>query len=246
MAHPIRVGIGGWSFEPWRETFYPKDVPAKRELDYASRQLTAIEINATFYRNQTPKTFQKWAGDTPDGFVFTVKAQRFTTSRKTPADMKESIDWFLKSGVTELGAKLGPINWQFAPTKKFDADYVAAFLAALPPEFAKVKLRHALEVRHASYQTPAFHDLLRKHGAVAISADDDDWPMPDVETADFAYARLQRTRATEKTGYPAKELNAWAKTFKGWAETRDVFAFFISGAKETNPAAAKALIAKLA
>ena len=245
MPQPIRIGVGGWSFEPWNETFYPKDVPAKKQLAYASSKLTAIEINSTFYRNQTPATFQKWAGETPDGFVFTVKAQRFAMMRKMADDMKASIQAFLASGVTDLGAKLGAINWQFPATRKFDADYFNAFLKNLPETHQRVRLRHALEVRNETFATPAFHDLLRAHKCVMVSADDDDWPMPDVETADFAYARLQRSRETAKTGYPPKELDAWAKTFKDWAKTRDVFAFFISGAKQRNPAAAMALIERV-
>jgi uncharacterized protein YecE (DUF72 family) len=245
MPHPIRVGIGGWTYEPWDETFYPADLPKKRQLEYASSKLTAIEINGTFYRTQSAATFRKWASETPDGFVFAVKAHRMATSRKTPDEMKGSIDWFMNSGVLELGNKLGAVNWQFHPSKKFDADYFAAFLERLPRELNKQRVRHAIEVRHASFNAPAFDDLLRKHGCACVFADDEDWPMPDKATADFAYVRLQRSRAEEKEGYPKKELDSWAKTFKAWAAAREVFAFFISGAKERNPAAAQALIARL-
>jgi uncharacterized protein YecE (DUF72 family) len=245
MAHPIRVGVGGWTFDPWNESFYPQGLSKKRQLEYASRQLTAIEINGTFYRLQKPDTFKKWADETPDGFMFTVKAHNFCMSRKTSEDMKTAVNNFIASGVTALGEKLGPINWQFHPSRKFDADYFKAFLGALPEAHGARRLRHALEVRDASFQTPAFVALLKKHNVALVSADDDDWPQPDVETADFAYARLQRTREGEKTGYPAKELGAWAKTLKGWAERRDVFAFFIAGAKARNPGAAQALIGRL-
>jgi uncharacterized protein YecE (DUF72 family) len=245
MPHPIHVGVGGWTFDAWEETFYPADLPKKRQLEFASRQLTAIEINGTFYRNQTPATFAKWAAETPDGFMFSVKAQRFCMMRKTREDMRASIQSFLESGVTELGDKLGPINWQFPATRKFDAEYFKAFLSELPPEHAKRPLRHALEVRHESFNTEQFHDLLRAHQCALVSADDEDWPQADIETADFAYARLQRSRAEEQTGYPAKEIGAWAKTFKSWAAKRAVFGFFVAGAKERNPAAAQALIAKL-
>lgn len=240
---PIRVGVGGWSYEPWEETFYPPKLSAKKQLNYMASKLTGVEVNGTFYRTQTAATFSKWAGETPDGFVFALKAHRMTTSRKTPAEMEESINWFLNSGVLALGDKLGPINWQFHPSKKFDADYFGAFLKLLPPEKDGVRVRHAIEVRHASFNTPEFHALLKKHGAAMISADDDDWAMPDVETADFAYARLQRSR--ENIGYPADELDSWAKTFKDWSKKREVFAFIISGAKETNPGAAMALIERL-
>jgi len=245
MPHPIRVGIGGWSFEPWRETFYPADVPKTKELHYASRQLTAIEINSTFYRNQPEHVFAKWASETPDDFMFTVKAQRMTTSRKTPEDMKASIDWFVGGGVTALGDKLGAINWQFAANRKFDPDYFGAFLSALPTEHKGVRLRHAIEVRNDSFLDEAFTDLMRRHDCALVFADEPGWPMPDIETAGFAYARLQCSRPEEDAGYPAKELDSWSKTLKGWAKRREVFAFFISGAKERNPAAARALIGRV-
>ncbi|MGE0045219.1 MAG: DUF72 domain-containing protein [Hyphomonadaceae bacterium] len=244
-GHPIRVGVGGWTYDPWNETFYPADLAKKRQLEYASRQLTTIEINGTFYRTQTPATFQKWAGETPEDFVFTVKAHNYCMSRKTPQEMKDSIGHFVGSGVTELGARLGAINWQFHPSKKFAADYFERFLSLLPKEHKGVALRHAIEVRDKSFQTGEFEALLRKHGCAIVAADDDDWPQPDLKTADFAYIRLQRTKADEATGYPKTEISSWAKTFKDWGKDRDVFAFFIAGAKERNPAAAKALIAAL-
>ena len=250
MPHPIRigdiyVGVGGWTYEGWDKHFYPEKLAKKRQLEFMSRAVTAIEINGTFYRLQKPDTFKKWAGETPDDFRFTLKAHNFCTSRKTPDDMKSAIDNFVQSGVTELQDKLGAINWQFPPTRKFDAEYFEAFCSRLPKDHEGVKLRHAIEVRHETFNTPAFHDLLRKHACALVSADDDDWPQQDVETTDFAYARLQRTRVGESTGYPASELDAWAKTFKSWSKTRSVFAFFIAGAKETNPTAAQALIKRL-
>ena len=239
---PIRIGIGGWSYEPWRETFYPADVPKKKELAYASRQLTAIEVNSTFYRNQPTSVFEKWAGETPDDFVFTVKAQRVTTMRKTPEDMQESISWFVGGGVTALREKLGAINWQFPQSRKFDPDHMRAFLSALPKEHDGLRLRHAIEVRHASFDDEAFRSLLREYGCALVVSDHPDWPTGEVETADFAYARLQRSSEKEEAGYGAKDLDAWAAIAKGWAKKRDVFVFFISGAKERNPAAALALI----
>ncbi len=245
MPHPIRIGVGGWTFEPWNETFYPPKLSAKKQLAYMAEKLTAVEVNGTFYRTQTPATFAKWASETPDGFMFALKAHRVATSRKTAPEMQDSINWFLGSGVTALGAKLGPINWQFHPSKKFDPNYFDAFFGLLPKEKDGAPLRHAIEVRHESFNTPAFADLLRKHGHALISADDPDWETPDVETAAFAYARLQRTDAKNKLGYPPKALDQWAATFKTWAKKRDVFAFVISGAKERNPAAAMALIERL-
>lgn len=244
-GHPIRIGVGGWTFEPWRNNFYPEGWPQKRELEYASRKLTAIEINGTFYRTQTPDTFRKWAAETPDGFVFALKAHRVSTSRKTEAEMKDSIDWFIRSGVTALGDRLGPINWQFPPYRKFDAEYFDTFFRNLPKESDDAPLRHAIEVRHASFETETFEELLRKYGLAVVFADEDDWPMSDKRTAPFAYARLQRSREDFDTGYPDAELDEWARTFKDWAKQREVFAFLISGAKARDPAGAMALIARV-
>ena len=263
MAGRIRVGVGGWSFEPWCGTFYPEDLPAKRQLDFMSRRLTTVEINATFYRTQSPDTFRKWAAETPDDFVFTVKAHRMSTSRKTAAEMKDSIDWFLSSGVLELGDKLGPVNWQFPPYRRFDADYFDAFLSQLPHEKDGRRLRHALEVRHESFETPDFVDLLRKHDAAVVFTDAEDWPTVPDPTADFIYARLQRTKEEVPTGYSDEELDFGAAAFRAWSEggvpvslpqvapepaartPRDVFVFMISGAKVRNPAAAEALLSRL-
>lgn len=245
MPHPIRVGIGGWNFEPWRETFYPAEVKKAGELAYASRQLTAIEINSTFYRGQSEATFAKWAEETPEDFRFTVKAHRATTIRKTVDDMRSSVAMFIGGGVTVLGEKLGAINWQFPDTRKFDAGYFGAFCDCLPPEHDGVRLRHAIEVRNETFRDEAFTDLMRKHGCAVVYADDPDWPMPDMETAGFAYARLQQSQGDIETGYGDKELDAWGGTIKGWAKKREVFAFFIAGAKERNPAAAKALISRV-
>ncbi|MDZ4761691.1 MAG: DUF72 domain-containing protein [Alphaproteobacteria bacterium] len=245
MTHPVRVGIGGWIFEPWDETFYPDKWPKARQLEYASRKVTAIEVNATFYRTMAPSVFAKWSAETPDDFVFCLKAHRFATSRKTFDDMKLSCGRFIDSGVMELGDKLGPINWQFNPARKFEADYFDAFLRALPREKAGRELRHVLEVRHQSFNTPEFFDLLSRHKASVVLADDEDWPRFDHSSASFVYARLMRSQADEPAGYPAKDIEAWAKALNGWSATRDVFAFFISGAKERNPLAAMAMLDEL-
>lgn len=242
MTHPIRIGIGGWSYEPWEETFYPAGLAKARQLEYAARQLTAIEINSTFYRNQKPHVFEKWAAETPDGFKFTVKAQRMTTSRKTPGDMAEAIDWFTGGGVTALGDKLGAINWQFPKGRTFDADYFSAFLERLPKERDGVQLRHAIEVRNDTFKTGAFTDMLRKHDCALVFSDAEDWPMPDAGTAGFAYARLQQSRESHEAGYAPRALDDWAGTLSDWAKARDVYAFFISGAKARDPLAARALI----
>lgn len=185
----IRVGIGGWTFEPWEGTFYPADLPKKRQLEYASRQLASIEINGTYYRGQTPAIFAKWAADAPDGFIFSVKGNRFITNRKILSEASESLEKFWATGVHELGDKLGPIVWQFAPTKKFEADDFEAFLKLLPDRKEGVALRHVLEVRHASFVDPAFVTLARKYRAAICYADHNTYPEIADVTADFVYAR---------------------------------------------------------
>jgi uncharacterized protein YecE (DUF72 family) len=259
----IRVGIGGWNFEPWKDNFYPKGLSAAKELGYASRHVTTIEVNGTFYSTFKPPTFRKWADETPDDFVFSLKANRFCVNRKVLGDAGESIERFLGSGVEELGPKLGPILWQLAGTKKFDPADVEAFLKLLPRKLGKLKLRHALEARHESFRDPAFVALARKHNVAIVFADADDYPQFADLTADFVYARLQRTDAKLKTGYGPKALDDWAKIAKGWEKgeapkdlayvapakadgvKRDVFAYMIAGAKEKNPHAAMALIERL-
>ena len=246
-AGNIRVGIGGWTFEPWRGTFYPEALPQARELEYAGQHLTAIEINGTFYRTQTPASFIKWHDAVPEGFVFSEKASRFCTNRKVLAEAGESIAKFVGQGLTELGDKLGPILWQLAATKKFEPDDMAAFLSLLPAKHHSLTLRHAIEARHASFDDPAFFEMARKHNVAVVFADSDKYPKFDEQTADFTYARLQNTREDVATGYTDTELDQWAKQVQDWAEGgRDVFAFFISGAKVRAPVAAQALIARLA
>ncbi len=259
----IRVGIGGWVFKEWRGEFYPAGLPQARELEYASRKLTTIEINGTFYRTQTPASFRKWASETPDDFVFSLKAPRSATQRRVLAEAGPSIERFLASGITELGQKLGPILWQFHPNKKLEADDVAAFLALLPPRANGLALRHVVEAKHASFRDGVFVDLARKRGvAIALIEADKHLPIADV-TSDFVYARLQRTSESAKTGYSPSMLDAWAQRVQAWAKggapddlatlrdkspegtARDVFIYMISGAKVRNPAAAMELIERL-
>lgn len=244
----IRVGVGGWTFEPWRGVFYPDGLTQKRELEFASRALTSIEINGTYYSTFKPDSWMKWRDETPDGFVFSVKASRFCTNRRELAGAGESIERFFAQGMAELGPKLGPINWQFMGTKKFDPDDFEGFLKLLPPEVAGLRLRHALEVRNPTFDTPAFYDLARRYGCAIVYAVDDEapeWPQIDEPTADFTYARLMSSREDLETGVTDAELDGFAKQARGWAERGDVFAYFISGAKVRNPAAAVALIEKL-
>jgi uncharacterized protein YecE (DUF72 family) len=256
----IRVGIGGWEFAPWRGEFYPAGLPHARELEYASRRLTSIEINGTFYRTQKPESFRKWAAETPDDFVFSLKAPRYATHRTVLAEAGPSIERFLASGVLELGQKLGPILWQLHPAKKFVPDDFAAFLDLIPARAGGRALRHVLEVRHESFLSAAFIELARKHSvAIALVDSDKHPPIADV-TGDFVYARLQRTSGDVKTGYRRPMLDTWAQRAHSWAEggtpddlgiigekpppqkKREVFIYMIAGAKERAPAAAMALI----
>jgi uncharacterized protein YecE (DUF72 family) len=249
MAKPktgkIFVGIGGWNFAPWRGSFYPKGLVQSKELHYASRELTSIEINSTFYGLQKPATFQKWHDETPDGFVFSVKAPRFVTQRKTLASAASSIERFLQSGVLQLGAKLGPINWQLAPEKEFDADDLSAFLALLPRKSDGVALRHALEVRHPSFDCEEFVALAREHQVAVVEAGDSPYPRLEARTAPFTYLRVMGTNASAPKGYAPAALARWREHAQTLAGDGDVFFYFISGAKERNPRAALALIAAL-
>jgi uncharacterized protein YecE (DUF72 family) len=245
----IYVGIGGWTFEPWRGTFYPKGLAQARELDYASQHLTAIEINGTFYGSQKPASFRKWHAETPDGFVFSVKGPRFAVNRRELKQSGESIERFFDSGVTELKEKLGPLLWQFAPTKKYDEEDFGAFLDLLPKEADGRKLRHVVEVRHDSFGTPAFTKLASRAKVAICYADSDKYPEFEEDTADFFYARLMKAREEEALGYSKKQLDQWLARARDWEKTgekkRDVFVFFINGAKVRAPLAAQALIERL-
>jgi uncharacterized protein YecE (DUF72 family) len=245
MSGAVRVGIGGWTFEPWRGTFYPKGLTQKRELEFASRALTSIEINGTYYSSFKPESWRKWRDETPDDFVFAVKASRYVTNRRVLAGAGDSIAKFLGQGLTELGPKLGPINWQFLETKKFDREDFAAFLELLPEHQDGVRLRHAIEVRSPTFATPAFVDLARNHGVAIVFATGDDVPEIDEATADFTYARLMTTREDLDDGLTPKELYAAAQRLRGWAARGDVFAYLIAGAKVRNPVAAMELIKRL-
>jgi uncharacterized protein YecE (DUF72 family) len=262
-AAKIRVGVGGWTYEPWRGTFYPKDLPQKRELEHASRHLTTIEINGTYYGSQKPATYAKWRDETPDEFVFSLKAPRFAMNRTVLAEAGGTIARFFNSGVTELKEKLGPINWQFLPTKKFDPADFEAFLKLLPREIEDRPLRHAIEVRHESFRTPAFIALARKYGVAVIIAGDSSYPQFADLTAPFVYARIMGTEASEPEGYSGAQLQAWAAHARAWAsgsspddlkyvephsgddKPRDVFLYVISGHKVHNPVAAMSLIKRV-
>lgn len=255
----IRVGIGGWNFAPWRGTFYPKGLTHAKELEYASRQLTSIEINSTFYSLPKPPSVRAWAAQTPDDFVFSIKAPMFAVNRRVLAEAAPSIERFFNCGILELGPKLGPFLWQLAPTKKFEPADLDAFLSLIPRERGGMKLRHALEVKDKSFLTPAFVDLVRKHNVAVVGVDADKNPFVADVTSDFVYLRLQRTNEKVATGYTTKEISTWAKHAEAWEKgaspkdfpllakaapkaKRDVFVYFISGAKVRAPAAAMAFI----
>jgi uncharacterized protein YecE (DUF72 family) len=248
MTGVVRVGVGGWTYEPWRGAFYPDKLVQKQELAYMASKVTSIEINGTYYSGFKIDTWMKWRDETPDDFVFSVKASRFCTNRKVLSDGNESFQRFLDQGLTALGDKLGPINWQFMATKKFEPEDFEGFLKLLPKEKDGVRLRHALEVRSPTFDNEQFRDLARKYGAAIVYAEDDEepnWPKIDEPTADFTYARLMSSREDEATGMNSDDLDRIAKQTEGWAERGDVFAYFIAGAKVRNPAAAQALIEKL-
>lgn len=261
----IKVGIGGWVFEPWRGAFYPEGLPQKRELEYAAGRLGTIEINGTYYGSQKRESFAKWRAETPDGFVFALKGSRYITNRRVLAEAGPSIEKFVFGGMLELKEKLGPINWQFMATKKFDPVDFEAFLKLLPKEAEGYRLRHAVEVRHDSFRSPDFIALLREYQVAAIISADSDYTQIADLTAPFVYARIMGTKEAESEGYSEADLAGWAERARIWAAGgspaglesvmppappekagRDVFLYVISGDKIRNPAAAMALTERLA
>jgi uncharacterized protein YecE (DUF72 family) len=262
-AGAIRIGIGGWTYQPWRGTFYPEKLPHRSELEYASRQVTSIEINGTFYGSQKPESFAKWHDETPDDFVFSLKAPRFATNRKVLADAGPSIERFFASGVMELKNKLGAINWQLTPSKKFDPTDFEAFLKLLPKQVEGRALRHVVEVRHNSFRTPDFIALVRKYGIAVVIAGDSAYPQVADLTAPFVYARIMGTQPAAELGYSDASLDLWAARAKAWAsgatvdgldyveprsadgKARDVYLYVISGHKVRNPPAAMSLLRRL-
>ena len=250
----IYIGIGGWTFEPWRGVFYPEKLTQAKELSYAASKLTSIEINGTYYGSQKPESFRKWAREVPDGFVFSLKGPRFATNRRVLAEAGDSVKRFYDSGVLELGDRLGPVLWQFAPTKKFDEADFGKFLELLPRKLEGRALRHVVEVRHDSFCVPDFIALLRKFETPVVFAEHGKYPAIADVVSDFVYARLQKGNDELKTCYPPKQLDAWAKRFQAWAgggepddlprvdkakpkkTPRDVFAYVIHEGKVRAPA----------
>jgi uncharacterized protein YecE (DUF72 family) len=265
QAGQIRAGVGGWTFEPWRGVFYPKGLRQADELDYASRHLTAIEINGTYYSTFKPDSFAKWRAATPEGFKFSVKASRYCTNRKVLAEMGRPMEVFLGQGLAELGDRLGPVLWQFMPTKRFEPADFEAFLQLLPDTLEGLPLRHVVEPRHASFREPEFVALCRKHKVTVCLADHASCPLiPDV-TGDVVYARLQTGSDELETAYAPADLDLWAGRFRSYAQgdapadlplvdaaspaaktPRDVFVFVIHEGKVRAPAAAMALLERTA
>ena len=258
----IRVGVGGWNFDPWRESFYPPHLPRSKQLEHMAGRLTAVEINATYYKLQKPELYRRWAEAAPEDFRFALKGSRFCSNRKILAEAGEAVERFCGQGLAELGDRLGPILWQFMATKRFEPDDFRAFLDLLPRKVAGVTLRHAVEPRHESFRDPAFVEMARAAGVAIVFADSDEFPCFADLSGDFAYARLQRSRDKVATGYTAKALKQWAEVAKTWARggspagfpyvaeppaprPRETYVFFTSGAKVRNPAAAEGLIKRL-
>ena len=247
MSDPsIRVGIGGWTYPPWRGTFYPDGLAQSRELEFAAGQFGAIEINATFYGRQSPQSWANWAKAVPDGFQFAIKGSRFCVTRPKLADAGEGVGNFLAQGLSALGPKLGPMLWMLAARRQFDRDDIAAFLKLLPARLDGIALRHAIEPRHDSFRDEGFYNLCREHDVAIVVGDDDDFPTIDADTASFAYARLQRMRPEVPTGYDDAALDRFAAKARSWKKGgRDSFLIMINGAKERAPAAALALQERL-
>ena len=245
MPGDIRIGIGGWTYPPWRGVFYPDKLPQTKELDYASHALTAIEINATFYGRQSPKSWEKWGKTAPDGFQFAVKGSRYCVMKPKLAEASEGLAGFFAQGFAALGPKLGPMLWQFASRRKFDRDDIAGFIDLLPEKVDGIALRHAIEPRHESFRDDKFFDLCRARNIAVVLEDSDEYPTIEADTADFAYARLQRMSEDIVTGYDDAALDGFAERARKWEKRGDAYIFMINGAKVRAPAAALALQERL-
>jgi uncharacterized protein YecE (DUF72 family) len=264
-----RIGISGWTYPPWRRVFYPEGLPQRRELEFAARQVGSIEINGSFYALQRPESFRTWAEQTPERFVFSVKGGRFITHMKKLRDVETPLANFFASGVLALGEKLGPLLWQLPPTLGFDPERLEAFLSLLPRTTAAAAelaarhdarvderawvttdadrpVRHALEVRHASYETPSFLALLRAQGVAVVTADTaGKWPLIEERTADFTYVRLHGAEELYTSGYSDEALDAWAAKVRAWGQDGDVFVYFDNDVKVRAPFDAMSLMGRL-
>jgi uncharacterized protein YecE (DUF72 family) len=283
----VRIGISGWRYKPWRGAFYPEKLPQKNELSYASSLLSSIEINGTFYSLQRPKSFARWAADTPDDFIFSVKGPRYITHIRRLKEIEKPLANFFASGVLRLGSKLGPILWQFPPNFRFEPGRLEPFLKILPHDMdsasaiarrrdrriiphASIKaevegpVRHAIEIRHESFVTPEFIDMLRANDVALVCADTVEWPRLMDITSDFVYCRLHGSEELYANGYDDKSLDAWAARVAAWARgrtpadaecvtknqdpkvhPRDVFVYFDNDTKVRAPSDAQGLIARV-
>jgi len=288
MTSTVRIGISGWRYAPWRGVFYPQGLPQRRELEHASRHLGTIEINGSFYALQRPESYQTWRAEVPEGFVFSVKGGRFVTHMKKLADVEVPLANFFASGVLALGPALGPVLWQLPPTLGYDPDRLARFFDLLPRTTgaaaelagrhderlddrawtttdADRPLRHVLEVRHATFETPEFPALLREHGIGLVVADTAGrWPYLEDVTSDVVYIRLHGDSELYVSGYDDPALDRWAARVRAWAAGgepedarrlgpaaapapagRDVYVYFDNDAKVRAPVDAMALAARL-
>ena len=242
----IRIGIGGWTYAPWRGTFYPSGLAHSKEQAFAAAAFGAIEINSTFYSRQSPASWAKWAAAAPSGFEYAVKASRYCVTRPKLADAGEGIGNFYAQGLSELGDRLGPTLWMLSRHRQFDHGDIAAFLDLLPDRLGGRPLRHAIEPRHESFRDDRFFELARARNVAVVYGDDDEFPCIDADTASFRYARLQRMSEDVSTGYDAAALDGFAERARGWsAAGRDSYIFMINGAKIRAPAAALALQQRL-
>jgi len=283
----VRIGISGWTYKPWRGVFYPKGLPQKRELAYAAQHFHSVEINGTFYSMQLPGSFAQWSEDTPDDFVFAIKGSRYITHMKRLKDARTPLANFFASGLLRLGQKLGPILWQFPPQMRFDAVRFETFFRLLPrtsmeaAELAQdhdervdgrdwtraiteLPLRHAVEIRHESFCTGEFIELLRRYNIALVCADTPEWPLLMDVTADFIYCRLHGAEQLYSSGYDDDALDRWAARIDTWARgqepvdanrvlaplkaneaERDVYVYFDNDAKVHAPFDAANLAARL-
>ena len=282
-----RIGISGWAYKPWRGVFYPRKLPQKQELTYAAEQFRSIEINSTFYGLQRPEIFDRWRDTTPDDFVFAVKGSRYITHLRKLKDIETPLANFLASGLLRLGLKLGPLLWQFPPSMAFDPDLFEAFLEMLPRDTKQARalakhhdprspddfwidgdaerpIRHALEIRHDSFRSPEFIQLLRRHDAALVCADTVEWPRLMDLTSDFVYCRLHGSAELYVSGYDDEALDQWTDRIRAWVrgedladaervlkptkprtKGRDVFVYFDNDVKVRAPADAAALTERL-
>ncbi|MGY3264107.1 uncharacterized protein YecE (DUF72 family) [Lysobacter sp. HA35] len=259
----IRIGIGGWTYAPWRHTFYPPGLVTRRELEYASRRFSTVEINGTFYGARRASEYAQWREQTPEGFVFSVKAPQHITQRGPLAKCGKAAWAFLNGGLAELGDRLGPVLWHMPPSRLFDADDLAAFLDLLPRTLDGRPLRHVIEPGHPSFVDPRFIEIARGFGAGTVFTDAPDMPVFGDVTGRIVYLRLMRSRVDLAEGYEGAELDTWLERAREWARgeepsdvphlvepatllgKREVYVYFIGGAKQRNPAAGMAMISRL-